>query len=442
MTGAEGFLIDLCHATAHLLRQTTDQVTPGTKVYIFNAHDLRTLATFEPRRQVQKPFRGTQNGWTLQNYTRFWLSLLRYATRLQEPGRPAVSCCKLSPAQLAALDFSRTCFTSLQARRTPLTDPEWDMDASGRSHTPATPLSSSPSGRSSSADGAPAQTGRGRRRERSRPEPSARALHPDFVASVLEVNLSFVRQELWADPFDSPLLSYTAVQSLRASGSFRDAAAHAPFLSGIIHVGQLLLAAHIAARSPGTPAAPSPQDRSRLLRDECTRWLLNDSHSPLAELLHHRLYAFAAQKDQLATPWTHWSEDGETVTHRNTVLAMPDWRALVAAELRGASDGLERDLLFSPGESPLPPVRDLADSASEEAAGYSFISDRRNRLEDRFSWLATRLFSSPGLMARFGATRPPGDFVWREGGIRDYLTEVTAFRFPAQWSDLHTIPTV
>jgi hypothetical protein len=194
------------------------------------------------------------------------------------------------------------------------------------------------------------------------------------------------------------------------------------FLASLTYVIQLLLFAdtrHNADESEATPFG-------ELLTQQCRRWLVNDRLTPSAEILSWRLYARQVASATLPTAYTSWSEDGQTVTYRNAVMTMTEWRRLIHEQIHRAGVILHEQLLFNQEGRPHPRAQSLLDVETETRPGYNFSQDPRNGLSLHGRWVLDLLLREPEL-PKSPIEMRDGTVVWRASHVAGYLDAVTAF---------------
>jgi hypothetical protein len=92
-----------------------------------------------------------------------------------------------------------------------------------------------------------------------------------------------------------------------------------------------------------------------------------------------------------------WSADRATLTYRAERVVLAELRRFVGEIYAAAAETLNAQLQFAAGEAPASRPIDLGalvDDMNETAAGYSFVSERRNGLGGRREEIMQRLAGS------------------------------------------------
>jgi hypothetical protein len=351
-----------------------------------NTPHARVLNSLEGQRTQSEPFRQLQDPRSLRRYTDDWARFLAYVWRLTEPSTTGALGALVRPTARQRQHLTRL----QEAARAEVDDDEDEEDEDEEDEDEG------------------AGEGRG---WLSRMEVLA-----------LEASMAFVQQPLHESPYASALLSYVAARALKRDGSWKAPSYMTSFLAGITYDIQLLLFAQ--ARWAADQAGG--EGFGTRLRQGCQRWLANDRATPSAEILSWRLYARKVASATLPTAYTSWSQDGETVTYRDSVLTMAEWRALIRGQVERAERLLRGPLLLGQEKAPRPRARHLLDVETETRPGYSFTQDPRNGMGTHGRWLLELLLREPGLAGNPMEVRG-GAVVWRAGRVQDYLRQVTAF---------------
>ena len=155
-------------------------------------------------------------------------------------------------------------------------------------------------------------------------------------------------------------------------------------LSGVMHCMQLWLAAWCFQE---TPLEASAHDLEALVQRECTQFLVNVSHGPIAELSFWRLLAWKVRNDTVVHPTTTIIEALTTVRHQHVSMRLDNWRGALDAVLAQASTTLTQDLLLGLRAAPQITAALLHDNVSDLRPGHSFVDDPRNDLAATADWL-------------------------------------------------------
>src|SRR5579859_466892 len=202
----------LCDFTSQVLRAAEKQATFGSPQCRVAKTDLRTLATFHRGDQNPSPFQPLQNGKSLDRYINCWLGLLCYCYRFTYEGEEApVVLSTIQQGCLAdAIDAVRQLDTPRPSR----------VDSMAESSPPPTISNEDSSSSTSRGEGS-----------ENHVESNRSALQKTARSAVLKFSLSLLQQNLWESAFESPVLSYSAIKSLRGEGSWMEPAEHTSFLA-------------------------------------------------------------------------------------------------------------------------------------------------------------------------------------------------------------------
>jgi len=242
---------------------------------------------------------------------------------------------------------------------------------------------------------------------------------------VQKLCIAFIRQPCVWDPFESPLLSFSAALclSVQPSGPL-DARHFSPYLSHIIYCIQLLTLLHCITKAERKKIK---EPFTQYLKSFHDQWLSNESEGPMGEILSQRLYAMSIGESTVAPVDTRWDESGRAITYRETTIRMEEITQLLQDQINAANAILSDELLlgFTP---PLIESSQLRDNWSNKMSGFSFIHDRRNDLAVKAPWLLERLLSSQQTLEAFtevGADN--GTLQWRSRKAWMYEHSVQLF---------------
>ena len=230
-------------------------------------------------------------------------------------------------------------------------------------------------------------------------DPATLRLHAKELARVVsQLTSALVRSHMEQDSFEHAVIAYTAIMVLRKDGAWVSAENFTPFLSKMIHCMQLGLLGY-CLQHHGNQEPPCSLES--FIKDECVRFLVNTSPSPIGELSFWRLLCSRARNDSQRHPVTTISPDCMQVSHANIELDMTAWRQALKQMLQTASSILADELLFGEPDAPFILLATLKEDASNLTPGYSFINNPRNNLKAHTGWLFARLQAVPSIRSRF-----------------------------------------
>lgn len=346
------------HAVNRLLAVASREAHTGTRSGRLSRVAARHLNSFEPKRLQAKPFRPVQESSTLKRYGGIWALLIAFLVRVQSmDDLPSV----ISSMQ-SGLQDEVTAILQYGERLGP-DHTDWTVLYEGDDEYPQFLV---------------------------------------FEASIKRLSIRLVRSLHFENPFQSPIVLYAALRTLTSEGSWVSAAVMAPLLSSLIHCMQLWLVAHCTQACPSNNGG---RELEAVVEQECTRFLINTSHSPIAELSFWRLVCWKASNDTVMHPVTTIDTKLTSVSHLHVCLRFGDWRQALHAMHEQAVRVLENDLLF--GLHAVPQYRSsaLLDNPSNVSPGFSFLQDPRNNLESSRTWLFDQISANPMLYERCFATR-------------------------------------
>jgi hypothetical protein len=130
-----------------------------------------------------------------------------------------------------------------------------------------------------------------------------------------------------------------------------------------------------------------------------------------------------------------WSEDGSSVTYKDTGFRMDALRKFIAVQVDKAQKELEGLLLLHPDEArddvvPQVLLYRLQDNHSNEKKGWNFLQDQRNAGQlqqggDR--WLLDRVLENDWLRDEMLAISPESQLQWKKKAVQTYFDKVDQF---------------
>ena len=379
---------------------------PGTGEFSINRPIARILNTFEPGRTQTKPFLGVRELSTLRRYSNKWSLLLLFLLRTSQtidffPDHSHYEDSLLRPL----ISRLRTASERLHAANVDSMEYE-DCLNSGRPHAGHS------QGSDSDLD--------------SEEEEEATDLRLHAVTlrdAVDQLSMSLVRQEHDRSQFQCGVIAFAAFLTLTPSGAWVSAADFGSTLSGLIHCMQLWLLGYCLWEFPNLS---TPTSLQQFFLEECQRFLLNTTATPVAELSYWRLMSRTASNDSIQMPITTVSTDLSQVSHSSIVLQLDDWRVKLRQLLDHASQTLNDILLFGLHAIPVYPVSSLFDNFADHTPGHCFLDAPTNGLHAVQDWLFHRIRQDTTLQKRFFKTPKYSTDVspepqLRESRINEYL---------------------
>jgi hypothetical protein len=367
------FLIDRAHS----------HVGTGTDTRLSHAN-ARLLNTLNPGVLNPKPFTSMQNSSTLRVYLHSWCKFFAFIWRIWQQIIPS-----LLPLLYTTPD--QTFLLQELASLDPVQDSIPELGAA----------------------------------ESSLPKPAM---------IMLKFLLSLIRQPLSESPFQSPLLMFCAVFSLKPSSlSFRTPAQFSPFLSHFIYVIQLMIWEYALVCSDQELRIGQEQQNARQppasflytkLKQLCEKWVVNTSIGPMGELLNLRLYAMTIGKNSVTPADTVWSEDGEIITYQDTSLSMAKLRDFIHEQLEKATKILRTEL-FMGWPYPQIELAGLKDNWVMDAPYASFVTEPCNNLQQYSSWLVSKVVHVESVRRQF--IDEDGLHRWNIARINQYENSLQRF---------------
>ncbi|KAJ4177234.1 hypothetical protein NW767_015197 [Fusarium falciforme] len=185
---------------------------------------------------------------------------------------------------------------------------------------------------------------------------------PILKHGIRKFYIALIRQMLFGQPFESPILSFCAMlsrkdvylagraadekQSPATTGTaprrvWQEPGNFNSNLSALTWTAQLLLFEFVCFTKQGREA-----EIADLLDELCGQYFHQMAETPFGHILQWRIYLFKAARDAQVEEQARWSLDGKTITYRGTPLQMDQVSQLAASEFREAHRLLYDELLF------------------------------------------------------------------------------------------------
>ncbi|PVH94161.1 hypothetical protein DM02DRAFT_200271 [Periconia macrospinosa] len=234
----------------------------------------------------------------------------------------------------------------------------------------------------------------------------------------------FLATEEYEDgiPRSTLLVYFSRILGISADGSTFERSVHyTPKLSGLIYCIRLIVLESTLPRFAhshiGWEARPRHGQLNTLNRIRQEKMCLG-SQAPMGELLSLRNYGRAFSRSDGPSFRVDWSEDGHEVSWDDFCLSMAQFRQIGYSALESAASSCNR-LMY--GWQPRCDLEQIRDRLSNNAEGYSFVSDPANGLLEAYLELSRRacLATVDGLMT---------DSSWDKDAVRRYLTMCDVLR--------------
>jgi hypothetical protein len=219
------------------------------------------------------------------------------------------------------------------------------------------------------------------------------------------------------------VLSFLAVLGIDESpgGVFRGPLSYSPDLSKFVKMAQML----VVQRSVVAAEEGEVEHPSYMLDEMRERFMVRGSRTAFDWACRLRSYAKKVVSNTTSLGYIAWSEDGSSVTYKDTGFSMDALRKFIAAQVNKAQQELEDLLLLHPEEARddvVPPVYlyRLQDKHSNEQKGWNFLKDQRNAdqlQEGGDRWLLNRVLENNWLRDEMVAMSPESQLRWKKKAV-------------------------
>jgi hypothetical protein len=255
----------------------------------------------------------------------------------------------------------------------------------------------------------------------------------DLDKACLLFYVALLDHTLQGDHFESVVLSFLAVIGIDESpdGVFRGPLSYSPDLSKFVKMAQML----VVQRSVVAAEEGEVEHPSYMLDEMRDRFMVRGSRTAFDWACRLRSYAKKVVSNTTSLGHIAWSEDGSSVTYKDTGFSMDALRNFIAVQVEKAQQELEDLLLLHPEEARddiVPPVHlyRLQDNHSNGQKGWNFLKDQRNADElqeggDR--WLLNRVLENDWLRDEMVAMNPESQLRWKKKAVQAYFDKVDKF---------------
>jgi hypothetical protein len=255
----------------------------------------------------------------------------------------------------------------------------------------------------------------------------------DLDRACLLLCIALLDHPLQGDHFESVVLSFLAVLGVDESpgGVFRGPLSYSPDLSKFIKMAQMLVVQRsVVAAEEGEVEHPSD-----MLDEMRERFMVRGSRTAFDWACRLRAYAKKVVSNTTSLGYIAWSEDGSSVTYKETGFSMDALRKFIAVQVDKAQKELEGLLLLHPDEArddvvPQVLLYRLHDNHSNEKKGWNFLQDQRNadQLQQGGNrWLLDRVLENDWLRDEMLAMSPESQLQWKKKAVQAYFDKVDAF---------------
>jgi hypothetical protein len=260
-----------------------------------------------------------------------------------------------------------------------------------------------------------------------------RGLVSELDRSCLLLCISLLDHTLRGDHFESVVLSFLAVLGIdeKPDGVFRSPMSYSPDLSKFIKIAQMLVIQRaVCAANEGEVEHPSD-----MLDEMRERFMVRGSRTAFDWACRLRTYAKKVVSNTTSLGYIVWSEDGGTVTYKDTSFSMESMRDFVALQVRKAQKELESLLLLHPEENrddvvPSFFLHRLQDDHGNSQKGWNFFKDMRNtdQLQDGGErWLLDRVLENDWLRDEMLHVTKESQIRWKVKAVQTYFAQVDQF---------------
>jgi hypothetical protein len=240
--------------------------------------------------------------------------------------------------------------------------------------------------------------------------------------------ISLLDHRLRGNIYDSLVVGFFAILGINAKDNrFFEAVRYTNYLSAFIKMAQMLVVQR-AVMAADYGEVEYPADLLEVIRD---RFMIYGSNSPMNWALKLRAYGKKVRDSTTSLGFIIWSEDGSTLSYKDTKLTMSSLGDFVRKQVELAQAELEDLLLIHPDEDradvlPSLVLRDLKDDPSISRRDWSFLDHPQNQmLQGKDRWLLNRVLDHNWLHEEFFLAQHPGK--WRKSAVAQYFHRVDNF---------------
>lgn len=161
----------------------------------------------------------------------------------------------------------------------------------------------------------------------------------------LRLSIALLDHTLKGDLYESAFIGFLAVLGVDAERrTFRDPFSYTSYLSGLVKMAQMLVVQQ-AVQMADDGTVPHPADALDEMRE---RFMLHGVRAPLGWVLRLRTYGKKIQNTTTSLCYIYWSDDHETLSHKELELSMASFRRFVRDQVEHCQMALEQLFLIPP----------------------------------------------------------------------------------------------
>ena len=245
--------------------------------------------------------------------------------------------------------------------------------------------------------------------------------------AVLELYISVLDHFTKDTEYDSVLVSFLTVLSVRADGAWEGYGGFTPKLSAIMAISRLCITKYAVDQRTKAIKQKTQQGQSQeeakenspshfsLISEMTRRFMVGGGEgwetTPTQFIIRLRNFGMAAQNNTASHGSVSWDNSREQLIYKGTRLGVLDVQAMMRLAVQQLETVLYKDLLLfteffeqSPAELGLPeiPWDELLDNAADETVGHSFI-DKLFQHDGGASrgWVIKKILQNNGLRAKW-----------------------------------------
>jgi hypothetical protein len=211
-------------------------------------------------------------------------------------------------------------------------------------------------------------------------------------ARVLELSVTFITHSDYSGK-RSALLHFAAVLGIDSTkNAYRLPNQYGSTLAGLVYCLRLLLFEHAVPATSCKELTDPLWELQRIRK----KWLVDGEPSPFHTINNLLAYCQGVGYDEGTVPRVQWSADNETMYYHGKPLAIEKLRGFVSELIDSAEEVLYKELLFQADRSGVQDMdlNSIVDDMNESQAGYSFMSERKNKLGGGRARVMARLRAS------------------------------------------------
>ena len=242
---------------------------------------------------------------------------------------------------------------------------------------------------------------------------------------ILELCFTSVCQKLISSRWESPLLHFLARRGIHSmEAHFLDASQYSQTLAAVVFGARLLVYYHLTLTMNRESEGTSLYSQLKKVHRE---YLHDQSDAPMGEMLSLLAYAMAKAKAGTNQPSIVW-ESEETMYFKGEPVSKAGFRSLAQSLLDKTKDCLHRHLLLN-GTIDASDIDliSIKDGITGQAAGFSFLNDKRNLALDIHQTQLLRSIVSLNEVGLYLYTTVDEKYFWRPDAVAAYLQHMQHF---------------